>query len=272
MNTRVSFNHQILSVEKTFISAVSSASLYGKGVFTTIAVYDSKPFLWEKHWRRLLENSKQIGLDLSGLDEKSVKYALSDLILLSNLKTARARVTFFDESASRTWNFETKSKTSFLITIAARQKAGDGYRLTVSPYTVNSKSPLAGIKSCNYLENLLALEEGKKRGFDEVVRLNEKGEIVSAAMANIFWVKGEKIFTPAPETGCLKGTTREFVSENFPVSETVSTIAELAAADEIFLTSAGIGVCPASFENVAKKSSSLTEEVDKLLDLQRLKA
>lgn len=272
MNPNISFNLKILPVEKTFISAVSGAALYGKGVFTTLAVYNLKPFLWEKHWRRLQENSAKIGLDLSRFDEKTVKHALSDLVLLNNLKTGRARLTFFDETPSQIWGFDSKNKTSLLITTAGFQTAKEEYLLTVSPYPVNSKSPLSGIKSCNYLENLLSLEEGRKRGFDESLRLNENGEIVSASMANIFWVKGEKIFTPALETGCLAGTTRALLMENFPVSETISIIEELAEADEIFLTSAGIGVCAARFGNNAQKSSSTITKINKVLDLERLKA
>ena len=97
MHTSVLFNHQILPAEKTSISALSSAALYGRGVFTSLAIYNSKPFLWEKHWRRLRENSAKIGIDLRRFDEETVKTSLSRLILHNNLETGRARLTFFDE-------------------------------------------------------------------------------------------------------------------------------------------------------------------------------
>jgi len=272
MNSRVSFNLQILPAEKTFISAISSAALYGKGVFTTLAIYNGKPFLWEKHWRRLRENSAKLGIDLSDFGEEKVKTALSQIILQNDLETARARLTFFDESASRIWNFGATNKTNLLITTVEFQKVKDALFLTVSPFPVNSKSPLANTKSCNYMENLLALDEARKRGFDEAVRLNENDKVVSASMANIFWVKKEKIFTPALKTGCLAGTTREFLLENFSVSETNSNLEEILKADEIFLTSSGIGVRTASFENIEKKPSLAAAKLNKFLDLQRLKA
>jgi 4-amino-4-deoxychorismate lyase len=101
------------------------------------------------------------------------------------------------------------------------------------------------VKSCNYLENILSLEDAKDRGFDEAIRLNEKGEIVSACLANLFWKKDVAIFTPSLETGCLKGTTRGFILENFTVEERKAELIELEKADEIFLTSAGIGVIKA---------------------------
>ncbi len=105
------------------------------------------------------------------------------------------------------------------------------------------------MKSCNYLENILALEDAKAKNFDETVRLNEKGEIVSACMANIFWKKNGAIYTPSLETGCLNGTTREFILENFKVAETKAQLKALKKADEIFLTSAGIGVVNCKLES-----------------------
>jgi len=52
----------------------------------------------------------------------------------------------------------------------------------------------------NYLDNVLSWEEAHARDFDEAVRLNERGEVVSATMANIFWVKDGAVHTPAPST------------------------------------------------------------------------
>ena len=272
MKRRVSFNLQILPVENAFISAVSSAAFYGRGIFTSIAIYDAKPFLWKKHWHRLEEAGARLEIDLNDFNEDAVNAALRRLIAENKLENGRARLTFFDESAGRIWNLNADTGTSLFMTTAEFQKTGAEYLLTISPFPVNSKSPLAGIKSCNYLENLLALEEAGKRGFDEAIRLNEREEIVSASMANIFWVKDEEIFTPALETGCLKGTTREFLMENLAVRETTSKIGELFAADEIFLTSAGIGVRPARFQKVEKKISRTAAKLGKLLDLHKVKS
>jgi len=240
MHEFASFNQKITTPEQINLSAISSAAIYGKGIFTTVAIYDKKPFLWEKHWRRLTQNAEKIGVNLSEFDEDSVKIAFDELIQANKIETARARITFFDESASAIWNFETAKSTSLLITTADFKKTDENLRLTVSPYRINSKSPLVNIKSCNYLENILALEDAKRKGFDEALRLNEKNEIVSATMANLFWIKDEKIYTSALETGCLAGTTREYLTEKFAIEEKIINLEDLMQADEIFLTSAGI--------------------------------
>jgi len=248
MHKFISFNHQILPAENVFLSAVSSAALYGKGIFTTVAIHDSMPFLWEKHWRRLTANSQKIGIDLAGFSEATIEKSLLETIEKNNLAHGRARLTFFDESPSSVWLTNSKRTTNLLIQTADFRAVPENFRITVSPYRINSTSPLVGVKSCNYLENILALEDSQAKGFDEAVRLNEKDEIASACMANIFWKKDGTIYTPSLDTGCLNGTTREFVFESFAVQECKANLAELNETDEIFLTSAGIGIVSCEFE------------------------
>lgn len=242
MHRFVSFNRQIIPASDATLSAISSAAFYGRGVFTTVAIKNKEPFLWRKHWRRLNDNAGKIGIDLSELAEDAVKNAFTALIEKNRIENARARITFFDESAGKIWHFDTNRKTSLLITTADVRDVPKNLRLTISPFSVNSSSPLAGVKSCNYLENLLALEEAKARGFTEAVRVNERGEIVGACLANIFWLNDGKLFTPSLETGCLAGTTREFVLENRECFEVEKGIEILHKADAIFLTSSGIGI------------------------------
>lgn len=248
MHKFVSFNHRIIDAAEAKVSALGSAALYGAGVFTSLAVYNQKPFQWQKHWQRLTENAEKLNIRLSSdMTEDAVRDSLSELIGENNLTDGRARITFFDEAASEVWTFETARRASVLITTGDFRGAPEEFRLALSPYRINSKSPLAGVKSCNYLENLLALEEAKSRRFDEAIRVNEKGEMASAAMANLFWVSEETIYTPALETGCLEGTTRAFVIElakelGFEVYTIGEHFDEIRLADEVFITSAGIGI------------------------------
>jgi len=260
MHKFISLNRQILPAENAFLSAVSSAALYGKGVFTTVAIHDSIPFLWEKHWRRLSENSRQVGIKLAGFSENAARDLLLEVVEKNHLRHGRARLTFYDESASSVWQINSKSKTNLLIQTADFRAVKNNFSLTVSPFRVNTSSPLAGVKSCNYLENILALEDARAKGFDEAIRLNEKDEIVSACLANIFWTKNGAVYTPGLETGCLEGTTRSFVLENFAVVEKKADLAELNEADEIFLTSAGIGIVKTGS---ADGSSALSAEARK---------
>ena len=271
MHKFLSFDHKIRLASEVFLPAVSSATLYGRGIFTTIAIFDSVSFQWASHWRRLTGNAKIVGIDLAEFTEEAVKSSLSETIDRNDLKTGRARITFFDERAGVVWQSETSRRTSLLIATADFRSLPDSLRVTISPFQINSKSPLAAVKSCNYLENLLVLEEAHARGFDEAIRLNEKTEAATAAMANVFWTRGDEIFTAPTEAGALAGTTRALLLENFNASEKRVSTAELQAADEVFLTSAGIGIARVeSLENTVFKQNKVYSKIRRFYDRFRL--
>jgi 4-amino-4-deoxychorismate lyase len=251
MHSRIILNNRIIDATKARVEAITSATLYGRGVFTTLAIYGERPFLWPEHWERLSSHADRSGIDYSKLNQETVGALLQRLIAQNNVDNGRARVTLLANSSSGTWQLDAEipQKTSLLIMTGDTHKAAfeEGLAVTLSPFRVNTNSPLVGIKSVNYLENILAREEARARDFDEAVRLNERGEIVSATMANIFWVKDGTIHTPALATGALAGTTRAHIITlaaelSIPMIEGVYEIAQLSDADEIFLTSAGLGV------------------------------
>ena len=100
MHNTIYFNGEISHATHANIPVISTAALYGKGVFTTFAVYDSKPFLWEKHWRRLTHDAQVLGIDLTELSEESVRTSFDEIISSNSVTEGRARVTIFDDSPS----------------------------------------------------------------------------------------------------------------------------------------------------------------------------
>ena len=243
MHDLASYNGQIVAADAISLPALSAAALYGKGVFTTLPIYDgTKDDWWYEHWLRLSRDARKLGLDISSLDLGEIALWIDELVRENRVGDGRARVTFFDEGPTGLWPAGLSSGTSVLITTDSRHRVSDYFKLTVSPFTLNSSSPLAGVKSCNYLEKILAKNEARARGFDECIQLNERGEVVSAAMANVFWLKGDQLFTPSLATGCVPGTTRLMALEFTDCREVETGLAELQSADVIFLTSAGLGV------------------------------
>jgi len=249
--------HPVIYLNKTMVDAtkarvapVSSAMLYGRGVFTTVAVYGGNPFLWPEHWRRLVTNADHLGINHEGCSERSVGEALRKLVAVNRVTTGRARVVLLARNSPDFWKTKrtTGRKTDLLIMTSDQQKVREaGISLAVSPYRVNTASPVVGIKTLNYLERVLAWEEAQSRQFDEAVMLNERGEVVSATMANIFWVNDGTIHTPSLVTGAYHGVTRAAVldlaeKQFIPVLQGVYDMADLTNAEEIFLTSASLGL------------------------------
>ncbi len=269
MHPVIYLNKTMVEATKARVAPVSSAMLYGRGVFTTVAIYDANPFLWSKHWQRLTAHAAKLDIDHTGCTEKGVGDAVNKLIAFNQVKDGRARVIMLARSGRDTWRTKPSGskKTDLLIMTGDPPKAPpNGLSLAVSPFRINTFSPLTGIKSLNYLTNVLAWEEAQSRDFDEAVVLNERGEIASATTANLFWVKDGTIHTPALSTGAMAGVTRECVidvaSKHFlPLLEGVYEMGDLTDADEIFLTSAAIGVAPVTtfdFRRYAVDAASVT--------------
>lgn len=242
----------MLEATKARVAPVSSAMLYGRGVFTTLAIYGSKPFLWSSHWQRLSTDAEKLDIDITGCTEKGVGEAMQKLVSVNQVEEGRARVIFLARSGRESWKTKTPGgkKTDLLIMTGDVHKVPDaGLSLAVSPYRTNTASPTTGVKSLNYLDRILSRDEARSRDFDEAVVLNERGEIVSATTANIFWARNGTLHTPTLSTGAIPGVTRECVfdiSEKhfIPLLEGVYEMADLADADEIFLTSSVVGVAP----------------------------
>ncbi|HEV1995082.1 MAG TPA: aminotransferase class IV, partial [Candidatus Acidoferrum sp.] len=115
-------------------------------------------------------------------------------------------------------------------------------RLALREHGRHAASPMAGVKSISWLNNVWAVAEAVKEGFDEVVMLNERGEVAECTSANIFAVKNEKILTPPLNSGCLEGVTRGILMEIAPeagvsVLEQALRPEDLYAADEVFISS-----------------------------------
>jgi branched-subunit amino acid aminotransferase/4-amino-4-deoxychorismate lyase len=250
MHPVIYLNRTMVEATKARVAPVSSAMLYGRGVFTTLAVNNSQPFLWSKHWQRLSTHATRLAVDLTGLTEKNVGEALRKLIAVNQVEDGRARVILLARSGRDVWKTRTtgsKNTDLIIMTGEPHQKPPSGLALAVSPYRVSTFSPTTGIKSLNYLDHVLSWEEAQTRDFDEAVMLNERGEIVSGTLANIFWVTNGTVHTPALSTGAMAGITRECVidiaNKHFiPLVEGVYEMPDITEADEIFLTSSGLGL------------------------------
>jgi branched-subunit amino acid aminotransferase/4-amino-4-deoxychorismate lyase len=119
----------------------------------------------------------------------------------------------------------------------------------VSATRRNTSSPLARIKSLNYLDNLLARAEAAEAGADEALLLDASGSVVEGAASNVFAVLDGTTTTPPISAGVLPGITRACVLElcqqfDLPVAESLFDLNTLRSADEAFLTNSLIEVMP----------------------------
>jgi branched-chain amino acid aminotransferase len=123
---------------------------------------------------------------------------------------------------------------------------GDRVKLGLVPNARHAASEFAGTKNLSWSENLTWYERAHDQGLDEVVLLNERGEVSECTSANIFAVflnaQGTQVWTPPLASGCLPGVTRALLLEEIRVpglriGEKTLLPSDLEAADEVFITS-----------------------------------
>jgi branched-chain amino acid aminotransferase len=116
--------------------------------------------------------------------------------------------------------------------------------------------------------------EAQSEGFDEVVLLNERGEIAECTAANIFMVKDKRVYTPPLNSGCLEGVTRGILFEIAPeagiaVVERPLKPDDLFSADEVFISSTNrnlLGVGEIAGSKVTAAPGPITRQLDELFD------
>ena len=103
-----------------------------------------------------------------------------------------------------------------------------------------------GMKTGNYWRQIESLREAGRQDHNENLLFNERGELISACMANVFVVEGEKIKTPAIECGARDGVVRSWVLDRRQVEQCVIQKRDLDNSDGFFLTNSWLGIMPAS--------------------------
>ena len=122
------------------------------------------------------------------------------------------------------------------------------YRVTLSDITVSSCDPFVHHKTTNRSWRDQELEKARKAGFDEVLFLNERGELTEGAITNVFLAMSGRLYTPPAACGLLEGVyRRRMLSDRMlRASERVLFPEDLQRADRILLTNSVRGIIPAT--------------------------
>jgi branched-chain amino acid aminotransferase len=240
--------------EDAKISVFDHGVLYGDGIFEGIRAYNGRIFRLEDHLQRLDESARAILLKLP-LPIKEIEKAIIETVRLNGLKDAYIRLVVTRGVGDLGLDMRKckKGATLFIIADHIELYPEEFYEkgLTLVTSSIRQKGldqVTPGVKSLNYLANILARAEATAAGAQEAILLNATGHVSECSGDNLFYIKGSKIFTPPISAGILAGVTRQVVMELAQEKLGVKVIErnfpryDLYGADEVFLTGTGAEV------------------------------
>ncbi len=241
IHSNVFHNESLLPIEKVRLSPGQAGLICGWGIFTTLRISRGEAFAYERHWRRLEKDANLTRLPMPYTAAK-VRVHLHEVIRANKVTEGCARIYLVYNTIGYWQSDEKHPQVDLIIYTAGLPEHRETVRLGLREHGRHAASPLAGVKSISWLNNVWAVAEAVREGFDEVVVLNERGEVAECTSANIFVVKDSKVLTPPLNSGCLEGVTRGILMEIAPeagvsVLEQALRPEDLYSADEVFISS-----------------------------------
>ncbi len=226
------------------VSVLDHGFTVADGVFETLKVAGGEVFALRRHLDRLARSAAALGLPAP--DEQQIRHAVDETVtanapLIGEL--GRLRITY-TAGVAALGSDRGEAGPTLVVATSAMTPWPESAAVVTVPWPRNERSPLAGVKSTSYAENVLALARAHDHGAGEALMADTQGRLCEGTGSNVFLVLDGRLITPSLATGCLPGITRELVLEWSDAQEVDVSISALADASEVFITSSTRDVQP----------------------------
>jgi branched-chain amino acid aminotransferase len=254
MPIRVHIDGAVVDPEAAKVSVFDRGFLYGDSVYETIGTMYGRLFALRDHLERLERSAQRIGLTVPL--RPVIERAVADTVAAAGNAESRVRVMLTRGTGQLDLDPATAPDTRLIVIVAplvapTPEMVERGVAVAIVSIARNNPRAIdPAVKSGNYLNNVLALGEARRRfQAHEAILCGGDGSVAEGASSNVFAVIGGEVRTPPTEVGILDGITRAKVIDlcheaGIPFAERRLQPDELRAADEVFLTSATRGVLP----------------------------
>jgi branched-chain amino acid aminotransferase len=250
MSDKVFLNDRIVDVGQAHISPTDSGFLYGAGLFETMRSHNGVVFRLADHLDRLFRSAAHLAIN-HNYDKTALTDAVYDVLRANSLNDARLRLTLTNGPITQTVE---QAKPTLLITATPLQRYPDEYYQTgvtvvLCPYRQNTTEPICGHKTTDYYPRLLALTLARQQEAAEALWFTTDNCLAEGCVSNVFLVSNAVLYTPKLGTPVLPGIARKTIGEiaardAIDLVEKDLYIADVLAADEVFLTNVVMEVMP----------------------------
>lgn len=251
------FNGKLVPWGDAKVHVLAHGLHYGTGVFEGMKCYltDNGPavFRLDAHLERFYQSAAVYELTIPYSLEQLAEATL-ELIRANRMENAYLRpLAFFDASTLAVWTKECPVSVAIagFPTTKYLANADDGVRVTISSIRKYPSNAIpATAKACGqYINSVRAVQEAQRKGFDEAILLNQRGEVSEGSGENVFLVKNGRVVTNDSAADILMGVTRDTMLQiakdlGFQTEVRAITVVDLMTADEVFFSGTAVEVTP----------------------------
>jgi branched-subunit amino acid aminotransferase/4-amino-4-deoxychorismate lyase len=234
------YNNTFIPEQDLRLSITNRAFQYNDGFFETIMVVNGKLCFWRDHQARMREAATALQLAIPDyfwdgeLEENLLQLAKQR----NALKKGRLKLKVWRGGAGL-YTPQT-NEIEWLATVAPTTPITDtGIQIGICQSAKAVFSPLSHFKGPHAPLYVMAGIEKQTSGFDDMLLIDAQGHVAELISANIFWLKGKLLCTPALDTGCVNGILRRNIlrwsqKHGLAIQETLAKPDELQHADCVF--------------------------------------
>ena len=257
---------RLLPADGPHVSVFDRGFQLGDGIFETLRVRGAHATELSEHIARLRASAAGLDITLPDDLEEILAVGIGDLLVADGLDgpagDASVRITVSRGAFRGRGLLPPDENVAATIAIQAwpvmpppTGHLEDGLRLVASAVRRDPANPLAALKTTSRADYVFARLEARRAGADDALFLTTDGHLSEGTTANIFLVRTGRaggmaeLATPSLDCAILPGTTRSWLLAwgarvgLRPVEGRLSP-ADLAGADEAFLSSSVAGVLP----------------------------
>lgn len=207
------------------------------GIFETLRAAGNVPIWLAEHLKRLRTSAQLLGLHIAHGDAE-IETAIVRLLDENGFEDSAVRITLTRGPTAKRglWSSDNPDHPTLLITVAPAGKMPPQKIVICRSTRRNEHSPLSGIKSLNYGDNILARREAVQKGAGDALMLNTQGHVACATVGNVFFRLDGGWTTPAVSNGILPGIARAKIIPQLKASERTLTEQDIAQADAAFIS------------------------------------
>lgn len=253
------WNGQLLDSDTPVVRPDSLTVRYGIGVFETMRCYKGTLLFVEDHIERLTRALHALSIPVEPVyNQTDLTEQARNLMHHHTLESGRIRLSVLSNG---------DNPPDYLMSCAPLPAPeSQPLHIDFSSHFGVMASPVSFFKNINYQHYLLAADEAKQRGLDDVILLNQHQRICETSISNIFCRIGNVILTPSIEEGCVAGIFRKQVlnalrGHPYEVHETQISADYLMNAEEIFLTNVIRGIRVVGTVGTKTKDNTLAHQL-----------